>query len=131
MGEFPESPYPVLLPRGSYTAKSPTLYKEVEYTEEESWNEVERIVDEAKGSRWTVGQSLWFQVPLFSNPKFFWRDEYDELIREYTVMESFNLPLASSLDEARASRISDFEVIKRELTAARNYLTEKEIGRTK
>jgi len=120
-----ESEFPPDLDRVTYTAQSPTLYSQVEYDEDEIWREVERIVEECEGKQFSIGQSLYFQIPFFANPQFFYRPEYDEWIEDVMLMDSFNIPLARSLDEAPAFRLEMYNIIKQELIACQNYKQEK------
>jgi hypothetical protein len=41
-------------------------------------------------------------------------------------MESFNIPLAKSLDEAPAQKLRDFSVIKTEMMAVQKHFMEKQ-----
>jgi hypothetical protein len=44
------------------------------------------------------------------------------------MMESFNIPLAKSLDEAPAQKLRDFSVIKTEILALQKHYMEKQRG---
>ena len=87
-----------------------------------------RLAKEAAGTKFTIGQQLYFQVHYFANPKFLWKQEYDRLIEEHYMMESFNIPLAKSLDEAPAQKLRDFSVIKTEMIALQKHYMEKQRG---
>ena len=107
-------------------AQSPTLskYPTIEYNKETIWEEVERIVEECTGK--SLGQNLYFQIPFFANPLFFYKSEYDEWIEDVMLMDSFNLPLARSLDEAPAYRMKMYNIIKQEIGACRKHQQEKD-----
>ena len=127
---YPDTPqFPIILPLGTtYTAQSPSLFTEIEYDEKERWNEVERLAKEAHGTKFSIGQQLYYQVHFFANPRFLWDSDYDRLIEEYTMMESFNIPLAKSLDEAPAQKLRDFTIIKAEIMALQKHYMEKNRG---
>ena len=127
---YPDTPqFPIILPAGTtYTAQSPSLFTEIEYDEKERWDEVERLAKEANGTKFSIGQQLYYQIHFFANPKFLWDSEYELLIEEYTMMESFNIPLAKSLDEAPARKLRDFTIIKAEVMALQKHYMEKNRG---
>ena len=121
--------FPIILPSGTfYTAQSPSLFRAIEYDDEERWNEVERLAQESDGTKFSVGQQLYYQIHFFANPRFLWDREYDQLIEEYYMMESMNIPIARSLDEAPAQKLRDFSLIKQEALALQKHYTEKQRG---
>jgi hypothetical protein len=89
---------------------------------------VERLAQEVEGTKFSVGQQLYYQVHYFANPRFLWKQEYDRLIEEFTLLETFHIPLAKSLDEAPAQKLRDFSLIKREVAALQQYYMEKNRG---
>jgi len=89
---------------------------------------VARLAKEVAGTKFTIGQQLYYQVHYFANPRFLWEQEYDRLIEEHYMMESFNIPLAKSLDEAPAQKLRDFSVIKTEILALQKHYMEKQRG---
>ena len=125
---YPDTPqFPIILPLGTtYTAQSPSLFTEIEYDEKERWDEVERLAKEASGTKFSIGQQLYYQVHFFANPKFLFDSEYEQLIEEYYIMESFNIPFAKSLDEAPARKLRDFQIIKAEVMALQKHYMEKQ-----
>ncbi len=126
----PESSYPPDCGSGTYSAQSPTHYSHIEFNEDVIWEEVERIVEECTGTSFTIGQNLFFQVPFFANPIFFYRPEYDEWIEDVMLMDQFSIPLARSLDEAPAHRMEMYQIIKQELNACQKHQQDKD-GRQK
>ena len=121
--------FPIILPLGTfYTAQSPSLFKTIEYDDEERWNEVERLAQEVDGTKFTVGQQLYYQIHYFANPRFLWEPEYDKLIEEYQMMDNFHIPLATSLDNAPAQKLRDFSIIKTEVLALQKHYMEKQRG---
>ena len=123
-----ESKFPPDIGSASYMAQSPTLskYPTIEYNKETIWEEVERIVEECTGKSFTIGQNLFFQVPFFANPIFFYRPEYDEWIEDVMLMDQFSIPLARSLDEAPAHRMEMYQIIKQELNACQKHQQDKD-----
>ena len=126
--ETPE--FPVILPPGiSYIAQSPSLFKELRYDEKERWNEIERIAKEADGTKFSIGQQLYYQIHFFANPRFLWEKEYDDLLEEFQLMESLNIPFCTSLNDAPAQKLRDFLIIKTELLFVNKHLMEKNSGK--
>ena len=127
LGYIDTPQFPIILPSGTtYSAQSPSLFKQIKYDDEERWNEVARLAKEVAGTKFTIGQQLYYQVHYFANPRFLWEQEYDRLIEEHYMMESFNIPLAKSLDEAPAQKLRDFSVIKTEILALQKHYMEKQ-----
>tara|TARA_Y100000310_G_scaffold84909_2_gene81774 strand:- start:3130 stop:3519 length:390 start_codon:yes stop_codon:yes gene_type:complete len=100
-----------------YKATSPTLFKKILFDYNEVWKEFNRIGEEAERSKWTVGQSMFYQLPLCANMELFLDDTYQDYIREYIMVQKFNIPAAKSLEEAEWHRIKYFEFIEDELNA--------------
>lgn len=100
-----------------YKATSPTLKTNIVWNETEIWNEFDRICEEAEDSKWSVGQSLYYQIPLFAKLDLFMDDEFQEYIREYMMVKKFNIPIAKSLDEVEWPRYKYFEFIDEEINA--------------
>ncbi len=89
---------------------------------------MERLAQEADGTKFSVGQQLYYQIHFFANPRFLWDREYDQLIEEYYMMESMNIPIARSLDEAPAQKLRDFSLIKQEALSLQKHYMEKQRG---
>ena len=93
LGYIDTPQFPIILPSGTtYSAQSPSLFKQIKYDDEERWNEVARLAKEVAGTKFTIGQQLYYQVHYFATPRFLWEQEYDRLIEEHYMMESFNIP---------------------------------------
>jgi len=127
----PDSTFPPELESGdSYIAQSPTLsnYPKVEYDTEEIWNEVERIVKECEGKKFTIGQNLYYQIPFFCNPRILYRPEFAKYLSQYQMITDFNIPIADSIDKVDAKTWRMMQIIKTELTACHNHKMEKDRG---
>lgn len=104
-----------------YKHKSPTLHKEIKYTEEEIWAEIGRIADESKKGDFSLGQNLYIHILLFTNPSFFYDQDSIEILEEYSMMKEFNIPLARELDSVDAVKSEMFLIIKREFNSILKY----------
>tara|TARA_Y100000310_G_scaffold284507_1_gene307324 strand:- start:974 stop:1381 length:408 start_codon:yes stop_codon:yes gene_type:complete len=117
-----ESPFSSL----PYSAQSPVTGKRVTFkTEENLWDEYNAICEEAVSKGFDVGQSLYYQIPFFANPQFFIKGWMYEMIDDYNLCKSFNIPPAKDLDSASAWRMDCFTVIENEITKCQKHQQEK------
>jgi hypothetical protein len=100
-----------------YKAKSPTLKKEITYTEDELWKEVDRILAEDPDHKFTPGASLYYNLVHCADVSYFMTPETGMSIEEYMVTKRFNLPLANNLDDAEYERLVIFSSIDEEYNA--------------
>ena len=100
-----------------YRAKSPTLKKSVLYTEEEVWNEIDRVLAEDQLGKFTTGQQLYYNMLLCADSTFFYDLEIITLLDEYLLHKRFNISLYESLDNALCERMSLFTAIDEEYLA--------------
>ncbi len=54
-------------------------------------------------------------MPFFCDASFVIKDWCIQMIDDYTVAKSFNIPVAKNLDDADAWRIDCFKVVEQEL----------------
>jgi len=108
-----------------YDAHSPTLHKKITYTEDEIWSEIDRILSEDSDRRFTPGQNLFFNIPHFCNPMFFFSQETMFDIQEYSYIKKFNIPISNSIDDAEVNRLVIYQVISEEMNACENRMREK------
>lgn len=88
------------------------------------FNSVDDIYDEvaciskANDSTRTMGQEMWFLVPLFANPQYLLNEEFFNLINEFHYIQDYNIPLGKTLDETDAHKLEYFTIIKNEMAVA-------------
>ncbi len=104
--------------------------KIITFTEDEIWNECERIIQEDTKQKFTIGQNLYYNLSFFCNPKFFYNREIERYIEDFYVSTKFNLPIALTLDESDARTIDIFRLISEELTACEKRSREMNNGNT-
>lgn len=110
-------------------AQSPISKKMKEFTTvDDIWNEIEKIAN--SDHRYSIGQQLYYLLPLFANPFYIIKDQFYELINEYHYVTDYNIPLGKSLDETNAHRLSMFNIIKNEMALALKHKQQKN-GNTK
>ena len=101
-----------------YTAISPTLGKPVTYTEDELWNEIDRIMAEDPERKFSLGQQCYYNLIHCANPAYFLTDEVIIALEEYMTMKRFNIPFANNIDEALYHRLVIFSAIDDEYNKA-------------
>ena len=78
---------------------------------------MDRVVAEDKKRRFSPGQNLYYNIPLFANPQYFIDQDSQMYINEYITAKRLNIPLASSLDDMGYNRSVILSAINEELTA--------------
>ena len=111
-----------------YKAKSPTLKKRITYTEDELWNEVDRILDEDTERKFTPGTNLYYNLVLCADSSYFCTAETSFALEEYMSMKRFNIPIARTIDEADYERLVIFSAIDEEMNAISNEEVKKNHG---
>jgi hypothetical protein len=87
------------------------------------------VVAEDKKHRFSPGQNLFYNIPLFANPQYFIDPESQMYINEYITSKRLNIPPASSLDEMDYHRSVILSVINEEITACENRKREISNGK--
>ena len=108
---MPDFPYKSL----PYTSQSPTLYKSVKYeTIDDLLEEIDRILVEPQTIKFGVGQSLFYQIPLFADPNLLIPEWCWDMLEDYNLVKKFNVSLGT-LDELPAWRTDCFALIENEI----------------
>lgn len=109
-----------------YKAQSPTLYKKTLYkTDEDVMNEVYRIIEESKSKGFDIGQSLYYQMPFFCDPKSIISQWCLDIITDYFTVKKYHVPIASSIDTVNPFMIDCFSIIDDELIKINKYESKK------
>ena len=103
-----------------YKSLSPTLKKIITYDEDELWTEVDRIIDESHKNKYTPGQNLYYNLILCSDSSYWFDQDTNILLEEYTAIKRFNIPLATSIDDADYERLVIHSAIDEEYNALTN-----------
>ena len=101
-----------------YYAISPTLGRQVLYTEEELWNEIDRILKEDPKNKFTRGQQCYFNIIQCANSAYFLTPEVILNLEEYMAIKRFKIPIAVDIDSADYQRLVIFSAIDDEYNAA-------------
>ena len=115
-----ESPYSL-----PYTAVSPLTYKQREFkTQEDIWNEIDKIAEVNSRTSRSIGQDLYHLIPLFTDPNYILEEWQYEAINEYNICKNFNVTLGV-LDNVPARRLDYFSIIQNEFNAIAEYENNK------
>ena len=108
-----------------YKVTSPVTNRMATFNDEKDvWDEIIKIC-EVPTPR-TVGQELYFLIPLFANPSILVTDETFDLINEYMYINNFNIPMANSIDECDAERLRLMTIVHNEYSACKQYKVKKD-----
>ena len=114
----------LLLP---YTAQSPSLFKRMEYkNEEDVYDEIDRILSEKNIQKFGIGKSLFYQMPFFCEPSLFLPNWCWEMIEDYHLTKAYNIPLSSSLEDANAWICDCFLTIEDEFNKIKEHKLKKD-----
>jgi len=111
-----------------YIAQSPTLKKNITYTEEELWAEIDRIIDSDHDGKFTLGATLYYSLVFCADSSYFHTPEAIFALEEYMAMKRFNLPLATTIDNADYHRLVIFSAIDEEFNALQKEDMKKNNG---
>ncbi|MAK37722.1 MAG: hypothetical protein CMC15_16300 [Flavobacteriaceae bacterium] len=104
-----------------YNAISPTTGALTYYTEEELWNEIDRILAEDTQRKFSIGQQCYFNlISGCANPAYFLDSAIAMTLEEYVLIKKFNIPVAQDIDSADYARLVTYSSIDDEYNAIIN-----------
>lgn len=107
-----------------YSAQSPISKKVKDFnTINDIWKEVHEIAK--SDHKYSIGQQLYYLLPLFANPHYIIDDKHYTLINEYHYITDYHIPLGTTLDNTDALKLSMFSIIKNEMALALKHKAEK------
>jgi len=123
---FSQLGFPHITLEFPYKRQSP-LTKRVKtyHSIEQVWEEIELLTDKWADSQFSLGRNLYFYLPLFMNPAWIIEDNYQIVVKEFTWVKDFNIPLATNLNEVQATKLEEFDVINSEIKSIQLYMSEK------
>ena len=90
-------------------------------------DEVYRIIDEPGTEKYGVGQSLYYQIPLFCNPAEIIPDYCWTMIEDYSLATKFNASIGD-LDSLSTWRADCFLIIESEINKCTQHKQKKNNG---
>lgn len=107
-----------------YTAQAPISGERFFETEDDVWDEVEKIVkvttnrNKKQGKDRSVGQELYFTISRQPfGIKYILETWMFDVIKEYHYVKDYNIPVSKDLDSADAFRLDCFDIIQSEFMA--------------
>jgi len=111
-----------------FTVQSPITYEQKRFeTVEDIWDEIELVCQECEANKFTLGQNLFFNIPLFCNPEDLIENWMTEMINDYSYCQRFNLSLGT-LDQASSDRLACFAIIENEYHVALKHKEKQKNG---
>ena len=118
----PDSHEQLILP---YSCLNPITRKTRDYNNiDDIWQTVKDVVN-AHDPKRTLGQELYYLVPLFANPKYVLGEHLFAIINEYHYVKDYNIPLGKTLNKTNAIKLDYFTIIKNELASVIRHEQEK------
>ena len=109
----------LLLP---YTAQSPSLFKRIRFeSKKDVYDEIYRILSEDNVKKFGLGKSLYFQLPFFCDPATIISDWCWQMIEDYHMIKTYNIPLCSNLNKLDVFTSDCFIQIENELEEIKKY----------
>ena len=100
-----------------YKAQSPFSAERKWYeSEQDIIDDIVKLVNHPKHEKFGVGQTLYFNVPLFCDYQRICKEWHREMISDYYLIKNFNVPLGQDLDSLNAWQSDCFILIENELT---------------
>ena len=104
-----------------YRIQSPITSKQIRIESiDDVWAEIESI-DTPR----SMGQEMFYLVPLFSRSEWLIDDWMWRMIEDYHLSKKFDLPLSHTLDDAPAEKLECFNIIENELAIIHQHDTKK------
>ena len=123
----PDAHEQLILP---YSCLNPITNEQRDFeTLDDIWQVIIDVVNEHNPKR-TIGQELYYLVPLFANPQYILDESYFAYINEYHYVKDYHIPLGKTLNQTDAIKLDYFTIIKNELASAVRHKQEKD-GRSK
>lgn len=116
---YPSTSFPR---EGDYYANSPSTGKRTKYNDTEIWNEIVRLIQKDKKHLYTIGNNLYYNIPLFADVSRFEDPNIDEWMETYKMVKEFNTPLARSIDETPMISFEALKIIDQETRACSQHL---------
>ena len=112
--------------RYPYSAQSPVTgkkknfkcFKDVQY-------EVYKLLKQTESKSYSIGQSLYYQMPFFCDPGKVISQWCWDMISDYFTVKNYNVPLATNLDSVNPYILDCFAIIENEINNINKHEREK------
>tara|TARA_R100000458_G_C8207655_1_gene196173 strand:+ start:519 stop:911 length:393 start_codon:yes stop_codon:yes gene_type:complete len=105
-----------------YEAQSPVTGKKVFFEKDEDvLSEIENVLNQKGVKKYGIGQTLYYEMPFFTNPIYHIRQWCWDMIEDYKLSTKFNVPIATDLDSVDVFRADCFNIIEQEIQNINNH----------
>lgn len=114
---FPDNKY-----NYPYTSRSPVTNKRIFFeNEKQVEDEIEKVLNQKGISKFGIGQTLYYEMPFFCNPidhikKWVW-----DILEDYKLVTTYNIPIAKDLDSISAFQVDCFGIIEQEINNVKKH----------
>lgn len=108
-----------------YTARSPVSNKKKLFeNEKDVLGEIEKVINQEGTRKFGVGQTLYYEMPFFTNPSLVINNWCWEMIQDYKLVTKYNIPLGASLESLSVFKVDCFSIIEHEIENINNHRKE-------
>ena len=108
-----------------YTAQSPITGKKVLFSNlKEVEEEIKKVLEQDGVKKFGIGQTLYYEMPFFTNPIYHVRQWCWDMLEDYKIATTFNVPIGSDLDSISTFQIDCLTIIDEEINKINNHRTE-------
>lgn len=105
-----------------YSARSPVDNKRIFFENENQVEaEINRVLKQKGVEKFGVGQTLYYELPFFTNPKNHIKKWVWDILEDYKLVTKFNIPIGKDLDNTSAIRLDLFNAIEQEIFNINNH----------
>jgi small-conductance mechanosensitive channel len=110
-----------------YTARSPVSGRKIFFeNKNQVEEEIKRVLNQKGVSKFGVGQTLYYEMPFFTNPKYHIKKWVWDVLEDYRLVTKFNIPLGKDLDNICAIKLDMFGIIEQEINNIKKHKAESD-----
>lgn len=99
-----------------YTARSPVTNKKIVFeNDKQVEGEIQRVLNQKSIIKFGIGQTLYYEMPFFCNPKDHIKRWVWDMLEDYKLCTTYNIPIGNDFDSTSALRIDYFGIIEQEI----------------
>ena len=88
--------------------------------------EIEKVINQEGTRKFGVGQTLYYEMPFFTNPKYHIKKWVWDVLEDYRLVTKFNIPLGKDLDNICAIKLDMFGIIEQEINNIKKHKAESD-----
>ena len=99
-----------------YTARSPVTNKKIVFENDKMVEaEIGKVLNQKGVEKFGIGQTLYYEMPFFCNPKEHIKKWVWDILEDYKLATTYNVPLGKDFDSISTFKIDCFGVIEQEI----------------